>query len=148
MDPFTIVCTTVSVLQGIKQISEFIAASGRVYEVLRDLKQEVDSLRVDVENVNNICQDPEFVPAAKAYQERAQSRIFTQLQATLQSCIATIDKLKDLIAHIDHGGSGNLMNRGLTQLRFEHRGGECAQIRSQVQNHRGSLQLSVTALQL
>lgn len=71
MDPLSIASAALATLAGIKKFLEavekkFWTATQGIHGALADLKEELDSLYGDIDNVHNICQDPEFNPAASA----------------------------------------------------------------------------------
>lgn len=130
------------------RVSDFFFATGRIREVIADLKEELDSLYSDIDNMTSICHNPEFKPAATMAQEGSQNRIFTHMQANLDSCTHTVNRLSDLIGGIYRGSSNKIMNRARAQLRLEESEGEINKYQKQIQTHRGSTQLSVSALTL
>lgn len=152
MDPITIVCSVLGLLPSVKEVSdrvtEFLHATGRVHEALVELKEELDSLFGDIDNVNNICRDPELNTAATVTPEKSQSNIFARLQTNLDSCTRTVDQLSDLISKIDQGGSKGFLNRAMAQYRLDERANDLTLFRKQIQTHRGSMHLSVSALTL
>ncbi|KAL8690966.1 MAG: hypothetical protein Q9218_003704 [Villophora microphyllina] len=152
MDPVTIVSTALATLAGIKKVSDaiesFLAATRGAQGSLTDLKDELDSLYGDIDNVHNICQDPNFRPVASASLEGSQSRTFTRLRANLDSCTNSIDRLGCLVADIAQPGTSNLINRIRVSHHLEDRADEITQFRKQIQTHRGSMHLSISALTL
>ena len=155
MDPVTILTITgaaLKVLVNVKKVSEKIAeylvAADKVYDSLADLQRELDSLYGDLDNVNTICHDPDFQPTAEIPAERSQSNIFARLQKNLESCTITVDGLYDLIAEIDPGGSRGFINRAFALRRLQERADDLALFRAEIQTHRSSMHLSVSALTL
>ena len=152
MDPITIACSVLGLLASVKEIAdkveEFLHATGRVHEALVELKEELDSLFGDIDNVNNICQDPELNTAASATPERSQSNIFSRLQTNVDSCTRTVGQLSSLISEVDQGRGKGFINRAIVQHRLEERADDLSLFRKQIQTHRGSMHLSVSALTL
>ena len=151
MDPITIAASAFAVLACVKKVmakvSKFLIEAGEIQETIADLKEELYSLASDIDNVHHICQDPDFAAIAKTSPGTPQSNIFARLQANLASCTYTVDQLNDKVAEVDNGGN-SFVHRGKLKYGLDAIAEDLERLRKQIQTHRGSMHLSVTALTL
>ena len=151
MDPVTIAASAFAILSCVKEIvakvAKFRTEAGKVQEIIADLKEELYSLYSDIDNVHNMCQDPDFAAVAKTSPGTPQSNIFARLQANLASCTSTVDQLDDKVAEVDDVGN-SFVHRAIIKYGLDAIADDLDRIRKQIQTHRGSMHLSVTALTL
>ncbi|KAI9713724.1 MAG: hypothetical protein M1812_006562 [Candelaria pacifica] len=155
-DPFSIVAGTVSLLDVCWRVGSYLskvkAGAGKIEQDLATLSNEVNALITVNKSIQALWDankdPPPGIPRSDA--ERIEG-LWQDINLALRGCRGVMDNLSNLVEEIIGKGGPSVQGRrdGIKKvLRKQSKSEEILEIRHQLSSHQGSLQLTLSALNL
>jgi len=153
MDPLSITATCLQVAETIYQASSavaiFINGANSVEADLKDLLTELQALHSQINDIRFCFQNEAFVNGMQSFQRENGSTISVNLYKHLQHCASSAGKLDRILKTITPLGSDpSFIRKGVTYFRLGTKVEELAKVRTQIQNSKTSLMLSLGVMQM